>query len=131
MSERHTTSTEAEQELVFDLMRERLIEMFGKGGSFTVTLGRATAEDAVFVSTIADTIAQHVAAAFNPVRESSGRRVAAPTTIAEHDELWQQMETENVVPRTGPDSVEADVEREVAAARDNGSLAERLGTKAA
>ena len=131
MSERHTTSSEAEQELVFDLMRERLFEMFGPGGSFRITLGRATADDAVFVATVADTVAHHVARAFNPVRESSGRRVAAPTTIAEHDELWQQMETENVVPRTGPDSVEADVEREVAAARDNGSLAERLGTKAA
>ncbi|CAN5157131.1 hypothetical protein BH09ACT5_BH09ACT5_17310 [soil metagenome] len=131
MSERHTSSSEAEQQLVFDLMRERLIEMFGAGGSFTITLGRASSEDAVFVSTIAETIAQQVATAFNPVRESAGRRVAAPTTISEHDELWQQMESEHVVPRTGPDSVEADVEREVAAAHEGGSLAERLGSRAA
>ena len=106
MSERHTTSNEAEQELVFQLMRERLLEMFGSGGSFRVSLGRATADDAVFVATIAD-------------------------TVAEHDELWQQIETDLLVRRTGPDSVDVDVEREASAARDGGSLAERLGTKAA
>ncbi|MBX3098957.1 MAG: hypothetical protein KF761_05200 [Salinibacterium sp.] len=131
MSERHTTSTEAEQQLVFDLMRERLFEMFGPGGSFRITLGRATADDAVFVSTVSDTIAHHVATAFNPEREAGGRRVAAARTIAEHDELWQQIEGELLVRRTGPDSVDADVTREVAAARDGGSLAERLGSKAA
>ena len=131
MSERHTTSSEAEQELVFDLMRARLFEMFGPGGSFRITLGRATADDAVFVATVADTVAHHVARAFNPERESAGRRVAAPTTIAEHDELWQQIESELLVRRTGPDSVDVDVEREVVAAREGGSLAERLNTKAA
>jgi acyl transferase domain-containing protein len=131
MSERHTTSSEAEQELVFDLMRERLFEMFGPGGSFRITLGRATAEDAVFVSTVADTVAHHVATAFNPQRESSGRRVAAATTMAEHDELWKQIETELLVRRTGPDSVDVDVEREVTAAREGGSLAERLIRRAA
>ena len=131
MSERHTTSSEAEQQLVFDLMRERLVEMFGAGGSFRITLGRATSDDAVFTATIADTIARHVATAFNPQRESGGRRAAAPTTLAEHDELWQQIESDLLVRRTGPDSVEVDVEREVAAARDGGSLAERLNTRAA
>ena len=131
MSERHTTSSEAEQQLVFDLMRDRLFEMFGPGGSFKITLGRATADDAVFVSTVADTIAHHVATAFNPVRESAGRRVAAPSTMAEHDDLWKQIETDLLVRRTGPDSVDVDVEREIAAARDGGSLAERLGSKAA
>ncbi|MCU1412556.1 MAG: hypothetical protein JWR04_3263 [Rhodoglobus sp.] len=130
MSERHTTSSEAEQQLVFDLMRERLFEMFGPGGSFRITLGRATAEDAVFVSTVADTIAHHVATAFNPT-QAAGRRVAAPTTIAEHEELWHEIEETLLVRRTGPDSVDVDVEREVTAAREGGSLAERLGSKAA
>ena len=131
MSERHNSSSEAEQQLVFDLMRERLFEMFGPGGSFRITLGRATADDAVFVSTIADSVAHHVATAFNPERESSGRRVAAPTTMAEHDELWKEIEADLLVRRTGPDSVDVDVEREVTAAREGGSLAERLGNKAA
>ncbi|CAN5313740.1 hypothetical protein BH11ACT5_BH11ACT5_07170 [soil metagenome] len=130
MSERHTTSSEAEQQLVFDLMRERLFEMFGPGGSFRITLGRATAEDSVFVSTVADTIAHHVATAFNPA-QTAGRRVAAPTTIAEHEELWHEIEETLLVRRTGPDSVDVDVEREVTAAREGGSLAERLGSKAA
>jgi len=130
MSERHTTSSEAEQQVIFDLMRERLLQMFGAGGAFTIRLGSATADDAVFVATVADTIAHQVAAAFNPARETSGRR-AAPATIAEHEELWQQIEEGLDVRRTGPDSVEVDVEREVAAAREGGSLAERLGAKAA
>ena len=131
MSERHTTSNEAEQQLVFDLMRERLLEMFGAGGNFRIVLGRATGDDAVFVSTVADTLAHHVATAFNPERSHAGRRVAAPTTIEEHDELWHEIETELNVRRTGPDSVEVDVERELAAAHEGGSLAERLGTRAA
>jgi hypothetical protein len=131
MSERHTSSSEAEQQLIFDLMRERLFEMFGPGGSFRITLGRASAEDAVFVSTVADTVAHHVATAFNPERASAGRRVAAATTMAEHDELWQQIEADLLVRRTGPDSVDVDVEREVTAAREGSSLAERLSSKAA
>ena len=112
-------------------MRERLFEMFGPGGSFRITPGRATADDAVFVSTVADTVAHHVATAFNPERETSGRRVAAPTTIAQHDELWKQIEADLLVRRTGPDSLEVDVEREITAAREGGSLAERLSSKAA
>jgi hypothetical protein len=131
MSERHTTSSEAEQQLVFDLMRARLLEMFGAGGNFRITLGRATSDDAVFVATVVDTVAHQVATAFNPKRDTVGRRVAAPATIAEHDELWQQIEHELDVRRTGPDSVEVDVEREVAAARDGGSLTDRLVTRAA
>ncbi|MBN9240228.1 MAG: hypothetical protein BGO97_10980 [Micrococcales bacterium 70-64] len=131
MSERHTSSTEAEQQLVFDLMRERLMELFGPGGTFVINVGRASSDDAVFVATVADTIAHSVATAFNPGRESAGRRVAAPTTLAEHDELWQHIEADLEVRRTGPDSVEVDVDREVAAAREGDSLAQRLGTKAA
>lgn len=131
MSERHTSRSEAEQELVFDLVRERLFEMFGPGGSFRITLGRATADEAVFVSTVADTVAHHVTMAFAPERESAGRRVAAPTTIAEHEELWKEIEADLLVRRTGPDSVDVDVEREVTAARESSSLAERLGNKAA
>lgn len=128
MSERHTTSSEAEQQLVFDLMRERLLQMFGAGGQFRIGLGTPTAEDAVFVATVADTIAHSVATAFNPARSSAGRR-AAPQTIAEQDALWQQIEADLDVRRTGPDSVEVQVEAEEAAAAE--SLAQRLGTKAA
>jgi len=112
MSDRHAASTEAEQQLVFDLMRERLFEMFGPGGSFRITLGRATADDAVFVSTVADTIAHDVAAAFTPARETPGRRVAAVDAMAEHEAMWRQIEAELQIRRTGPDSVEVDVQRE-------------------
>ena len=116
MSERHTASKEAEQQVVFDLLRDRLGELFGPGGSFRITLGRATAEDAVFVSTVADTIAHDVATAFNPVRETSGRRAASTEALAEHETLWRQIEAELLIRRTGPDSIEVDVQREVHAA---------------
>jgi len=112
MSERHTASSEAEQQLVFDLMRDRLFELFGPGGSFRITLGRATADDAVFASTVADTIAHDVATAFNPVREKAGRRVAPTHALAEHEAMWRQIEAELQIRRTGPDSVEVDVQRE-------------------
>ena len=131
MSERHTARTEAEQQLIFDLLRERLLELFGPGGNFRVTVGSASVDDAVFISTVADRIAHNVATAFNPARSSEGRRVAAPTTMAEHDELWNKIESDLLVRRTGPDSVEVDVEREVTAAREGGSVAERLGRRAA
>ena len=131
MSERHTARTEAEQQLIFDLMRERLLEMFGPGGNFRVTVGSASVDETVFVSTVADTIAHSVATAFNPARSTEGRRVAAPTTMAEHDALWNKIESDLLVRRTGPDSVEVDVEREVAAAREGGSLADRLSNRAA
>ena len=51
-----------EKQAVFELMSERLFELFGPGGSFRITLGRASADDAVFVSTVSDTIAWQVAA---------------------------------------------------------------------
>lgn len=116
MSERHNATGEAEQEIIFDLMRERLLALFGPGGSFRITLGRATAGDALFVSTVADTIAHDVAAAFSPVRETAGRR-AAPSTIAEHEALWKQIESELLIRRTGADSIDVDVDREAAAGR--------------
>lgn len=131
MSERHTSSSEAEQQLVFDLMRERLVQMFGPGGIFRISIGAADADDAAFVSTVVDSVAQQVAAAFNPERATAGRRVAAPTTMSEHEQLWQQLEEDLLVRRTGPDSVGVDVEREVAAAREGGSVAERLSSRAA
>jgi hypothetical protein len=110
MAERHSAASEAEQQLVFDLLRERLFELFGPGGSFRITLGRATADDAVFVSTVADTIAHDVAPAFNPVRTTAPRRAASPAD--EHDAMWRQIEAELRIRRTGPDSIDVDVARE-------------------
>jgi hypothetical protein len=114
MSVRHTAATEVEQQLVFDLMRERLIHLLGPGGSFRITMGRPAADDAFFVSTIADTIAHEVAAAFNPVRATEGRRVAESTPMAEHEKLWKHIEGELGIVSTGPATIAADVDREVA-----------------
>ncbi|MDJ0335872.1 hypothetical protein QMG83_11610 [Salinibacterium sp. G-O1] len=114
MSERHTAATEVEQQLVFDLMRERLIDMFGPGGSFRISMGRPAADDAFFVATVADTIAHEVAAAFNPVRTTEGRRVAETTPMAEHEKLWKHIEGELGIKTTGPATIAADVDREVA-----------------
>jgi hypothetical protein len=114
MSERHTAATEVEQQVVFDLLRGRLVDMFGPGGSFRITMGRPAADDAFFVATVADTIAHEVAAAFNPVRATEGRRVAATTPMAEHEKLWKHIEGELGITTTGTATLAADVDREVA-----------------
>ena len=106
MTERHTAGSEAEQQLVFDLMRNRMFELFGPGGSFRITLGRATADDAVFVSTVADTVALEVAKVFT-AHEAKGRRVADSDPVAEHEALWREIEAELLIRRTGPDSIDA------------------------
>lgn len=107
----------ADQQAVYDLMRERLFALFGPGGSFRITLGRATPDDAVFVSTVADTVAWDVAAALTAPRAEPAHHAASPAERqAEHDELWRHIEEALLIRRTGPDSVEVDVEREVVAA---------------
>lgn len=106
----------ADQQVIYDLMRDRLFELFGPGGSFRVTLGRPTADDAVFVSTVSDTVAWEVASALTAPRLTAGRRAADPELRqAEHDELWHHIEQALLIRRTGPDSIEADVQREAAA----------------
>jgi hypothetical protein len=82
------------QQLVHDLMRERLNELFGPGGSFRVTLGRATQDDALFVSTVADTIAWDVAAALAEHDHATPRRAAQEMPADEHDEIWRHVEDE-------------------------------------
>ena len=87
------------QELAYELMRSRLNDLFGPGGSFRITLGRATADDALFVATVADTIAWDVAAALDEVTSSGGehataRRAADPLPAAEHEQVWKHVEDE-------------------------------------
>lgn len=97
-------------------MRARLFELFGPGGSFRITLGRPTTDDAVFVSTVADTVAWEVASSLAAPRAEPARRAADPEVLqAEHEELWRHIEEALLIRRTGPDSVEVDVEREAAA----------------
>ena len=106
-----------DQQAVYDLMRTRLFELFGPGGSFRITLGRPTADDAVFVSTVADTVAWEVASALSAPRAAPAHHTADPAVLqAEHDELWRHIEESLLIRRTGPDSVAVDVEREVVAA---------------
>jgi hypothetical protein len=90
----HAHPDERVQQLVHDLMRERLNELFGPGGSFRVTLGRATQDDAVFVSTVADTIAWDVAAALDEHERANPRRAADQLPAEEHEELWRHIEDE-------------------------------------
>lgn len=101
-----------DQQLVFDLMRDRLMELFGPGGSFRVTLGRATTDEAFFASTVADTVAWEVAAAV----ETSGASAEAPRhevaadAQAEHEALWAHVEAELLIRRTGPNAFLDDVD---------------------
>lgn len=102
-------SEAADQQAVFDLMRERLIELFGPGGSFRITLGRPTADDAVFTETVAQTIAWSVAASLEsrPARMSqTASSHAAPSSMREHEELWREIEEQLLIRRTGDDALE-------------------------
>ncbi|MDH6181614.1 hypothetical protein M2152_001796 [Microbacteriaceae bacterium SG_E_30_P1] len=119
MVERHSAAvqaSEADQQAVFELLREQLFRMFGPGGSFRITLGRATADDTVFVETVADTIAWDVTASLTS-SHGEGSHAADPVTAqAAHEELWRHIERELLLRRTGPQSIDVEVEREIAAA---------------
>ena len=104
----HAAVTEAEQQLVFDLMRDRLIQLFGAGGNFRVSLGSATSDDAVFVATLADTIALDIATRMSPVRETAGRR-AAVSEQDEHAAIWKHVEEQFDMASTGPEAFLADL----------------------
>lgn len=82
------------QQLVHGLMRERLNELFGPGGSFRITLGRATTDDALFVSTVADTIAWDVAAALDEHERATPRRASQQLPADEHEEIWRHVENQ-------------------------------------
>ena len=82
------------QQLVHELMRARLNDLFGPGGSFRVTLGRATDDDALFVSTVADTIAWDVAAALDEHHKATPRRASQELPADEHEEIWRHVEDE-------------------------------------
>ena len=97
-------SEAADQQAVFDLMRERLVELFGPGGSFRITLGRPTADDAVFTETVAQTIAWSVASSLESRPAKSTH--AAPTSMREHEELWREIEEQLLIRRTGDDALE-------------------------
>lgn len=105
-------SESADQQVVYDLMRERLLELFGPGGSFRVTLGRASVDEAFFASTIADTVAWEVAAAVGSVRASDEgpRHEVAAAPQAEYEALWAHVEAELLIRRTGPDAFLDDVD---------------------
>ncbi|CAN5436786.1 hypothetical protein BH10ACT7_BH10ACT7_10480 [soil metagenome] len=109
-----------DQQAVYEVMRARLNELFGPGGSFRITLGRATLDDAVFTDTVADTVAWEVAGALEnytatSVAEPAGKH-SDPDPVAEHEALWRHIEEELLIRRTGPDSVAVDVDREVSVA---------------
>ena len=105
-------SESTDQQLVYDLMRERLLELFGPGGSFRVTLGRATADEAFFAATVAETVAWQVAAAV----ESGSTATEAPRhevesdPQAEHEALWSHVEAELLIRRTGPNAFLDDID---------------------
>ena len=104
--------SESTDQLVYDLMRERLIELFGPGGSFRVTLGRATQDEALFAQTVAHTVAWEVAATVDSAGQISGpaRHQVATDPQLEHEMLWAHVEAELLIGRTGPNAFLGDVE---------------------
>lgn len=103
-------SEQTDQQLVYDLMRDRLMELFGPGGSFRVTLGRATADEAYFAATVADTVAWQVAAAVEGKPVETPRHEVAADPQAEHEALWAHVEAELLIRRTGPNAFLDDVD---------------------
>jgi len=99
-------------------MRDRLFALFGPGGSFRISLGRPGADDAVFVSTVADTIAWDVAAGLEPgaraadesTEHASGRR-ANPLDPEEEEyrRIWKHVEAELLRRRNDEDSLDVTV----------------------
>lgn len=101
-----------DQDAVYESMRARLYELFGPGGSFRISLGRATADDAIFVSTAADTIAWSVASQLAPAEPAAGRRLdLADPEEAEYRRIWKHVEAELIRRHEAEasDDVEADV----------------------
>jgi hypothetical protein len=97
-----------DKQAVFELMNARLIDLFGPGGSFRITLGRASADDAVFVSTVSETIAWQVAAALELAPAAAGEHAAPAargTETAEHDHLWRHIEEELLAQRRASESL--------------------------
>lgn len=82
------------QQLAYELMRARLNDLFGPGGSFRITLGRATPGDQLFVETVADTIAWDVAAALDEHERGTPRRAAQELSDDEHEQIWKHVEDE-------------------------------------
>ena len=93
------TTTAKVQELAYELMRERLYTLFGPGGSFRVTLGRATADEALFASTVADTAAWLVANSLEVDAPAEARR-AIENLAPEHEDIWAHVESELLSSRT-------------------------------
>ncbi len=94
-----------EKQAVFDLVSQRLFDLFGPGGSFRVTLGRASADDAVFVSTVSDTIAWQVASTLVLEPKASGSHATPQHDVAEHDHLWRHIEEELLAQRQASESI--------------------------
>jgi hypothetical protein len=100
------------QQDVFELVHDRLGELFGPGGSFRITLGRPTAEDALFVDTVAETIAWQVAAALGATATPRAQHAAEPDSAAdasadEHEQLWAHIEREVLLRRRQDDDTAA------------------------
>jgi len=94
-----------EKQAVFELVSERLFELFGPGGSFRITLGRASADDAVFVSTVSDTIAWQVAASLVLEPAVAGHHAAPQPDHTERDDLWRHIEAELLAQRQASESL--------------------------
>ncbi len=94
-----------EKQAVFDLVSERLFDLFGPGGSFRVTLGRASADDALFVSTVSDTIAWQVASSLVIEPKTQGSHSVPQPEVAEHDHLWRHIEEELLAQRHASESI--------------------------
>ena len=80
------------QEQVFLLMRTRLEQLFGPGGSFRIELARPAADEALFTSTVAQTIAWDVARTLDVPATVPSRRHASGDD--ETEAFWSHVQAE-------------------------------------
>lgn len=105
-----------EKQAVYELMSQRLFELFGPGGSFRITLGRATADEAVFVSTVSDTVAWQVASSLVLEPAAHGSHTADQPIESEQDYMWRHIEEELLAQRQASQSIPVEATAHVNAA---------------
>jgi hypothetical protein len=90
--------SEEVQKLVFELVRERLVQAFGNDGMWTVSMKDRNAVDSVFGETVAEHLAWDVAAQLAPQKKSRHQGV----TDAKQTEVKPIREPATILPKVVP-----------------------------
>jgi hypothetical protein len=112
--------SEEVQKLVFELVRERLVQAFGSDGMWTVSMKDRAAVDTVFGETVAEHLAWDVAAQLAPQKKSRHQG----STAGKESELKPMREPAPIMPKSVPSPFSPEGAAEAARAEE-AALAER------